>query len=295
LPANWVKQNGIKKSDELDVVSNGPLLEISAKIGMKNSSVTIDVTGLNRTTIIIYIQSMYRRGYNEINVKFDDPYTYHYGKGVTFLVLEVIQSVITEFIGVEIVKQSKNLVQIKQISEDSEKDFNNLLRRILYLTVEAFKELELNLQENTKTPVIAYHHKTIAKFINYCMRLLHKGAQRDFSNSLVIYRFLGVIDEIVDIMKEIERSRLSKTVPINNVLYPLVTQTVESIDLFNKFFWSGDPAIADLLEKKRNLVASGILSMKATSETMVTGELFMQIHELLRGAIACKLKLDPTT
>jgi phosphate uptake regulator len=217
LPSRWVRAFDIKKGDEVEVIEKGNELKISTGSVVKGKAITVDITDLNKTSIIIYLQSMYRYGYDEINVQFRNAKAYHHRKEESIPVLDILNEVISYFIGVEIVKQTENYVQIKQIAEDSEKDFDVLIKRVVFLAMEAFQEFEKAIRSNDldNLNLMVNYHTPIIKFINYCMRLLNRGTVRDLSDSLTLYHLLAVIDKIVDLLREAARIQTDKKTPLS--------------------------------------------------------------------------------
>lgn len=295
LPKAWVKKNGVKKGDELEVVDNNNKLEIATHNLRREDSVNINVTGLNRTTILIYIQSMYRKGYEEINITFNNEKTIHYRKQEEVSVLKVIEEIITRFIGVEIVKQTRNYVQIKQISEDSHKNFGVLVKRVIYLTTEAFRELERCLFDSNHKNIttIEHHHKNITKFINYTMRLINKGTVKNFGSSLTLYHLLAVIDKIVDLLKEIERHKLTEQLIIPKEARQLVEYIIESMEMYQKFFLTKEADTADAIEEKRYDIKNELGKLHKHTEVTAILELLREIPELMQDLVECRFRFDP--
>ena len=293
LPSKWVKRHNVKGGDELDVLEKQNSLEITTKALPKDLSVTIDITGLDRTSILVYLQGMYRKGYDEINVHFKNQKTKHFRKKKEVQVLSVIQNVITRFIGVEIVKQTKDFVQIRQISEDSKKDFAVLMKRTGMLIIEAFEEFERCLKDNDDdTYPVEHHHMIVTKFINYCMRLISKGAVKDTSDALTLYQIFAVLDKIMDLLKEAERDKARYNISFPKESVEIVSDVTEAMRVFHKFFFSKDLKLAYDLESRRDKIKQKIYAMKSDPKVLSIMVLFREIPEFLQVLVECRLRLD---
>src|SRR3989344_1396001 len=66
LPSNWVKQNGIKKGDELDVKEEGKTLIVSVDTVATNYSLTEDISGLKPFLVTRFLGRAYQKGYDKI-------------------------------------------------------------------------------------------------------------------------------------------------------------------------------------------------------------------------------------
>ena len=78
LPMKWLKDHDLKKGESINIAQEGNNLVLSTEEALKIEKVSIDVTKLDRTSLLLYLQSLYRFGYNEIEIKFKNPTTTHY-------------------------------------------------------------------------------------------------------------------------------------------------------------------------------------------------------------------------
>ena len=100
LPKKWLDARGLKKGDGIYVAEEGNKLILNTKKALKIDKISIAVTGLDTTSIYHYIQSLYRYGYNEIEVCFEDQSTKKHRDGqlypVSFVVHEKIRRYLYE-------------------------------------------------------------------------------------------------------------------------------------------------------------------------------------------------------
>lgn len=294
LPNDWVKRNGIKKGDLLDVEETNDKLEISRKTLVKGSSVTADITGLNRTSIVIYIRSLYRKGYDEIVIKFKEPEVPHYRLDKKLDVHKVIDEALSFLIGIEIISQTRNEIVLKQISEDSDKELASMFERVVNLTVYTFKEAEKALLENDDylLAMVEPHRKSIFKFSSYCMRLINKGAIASLPESLTAYHMLAVYGKIIDFLKELERQKIGRKIKFPKQAAPILRMVVESIELFQKLFRKKDMELVNEIELKRAEFRKGIQDIDVDSDALMLLELFREITELVQDLVECRLRLE---
>ena len=293
LPSEWVKKNSVQKGDDIEVVEIDNHIEISTKPILKEQAVTIDVSGLNRTSMLIYLLSMYRRGYTEINIKFNNKESHHYRTGKEIPVTSIVQDVISRFIGVEIVKQTKDFIQIKQISEDSEKDFDMLIRRVLFLVVDAFKELERGISEDAEhlEQTTETHYVTIRKFINYCIRLIHEGAVTETAKGLSFMTLLSGLDRIIKSLKQFGRETNNRNITVSKKVMPLLTEVRESVEMFQKFYLSRDLKILDEIEVKRQRIKKQLFGMKIDTQSVLIFDFFKITVETIQDMVECTLRM----
>ena len=254
LPRKWSQKYSIKKGDELEIEEQGNKLFIGISKEPNLNGIEIDVTPLNRTMILYYLQNLYRMGYDEIKVKFNDPITKHLRKNENVTIISVLHKEANRLIGYEIIQQRENFAIIKDISTTSIKEFDNVLRRIFLLLDDVSSDLIQGAKNNNKTllETIEEKHDSITKFISYCLRLLNKYGYPDYKKTLVLYHILATLDRVVDFYKYSARDMLKFHNKLNDKTIRLFEMIDEEVKLFTKFFFKFDLAQADELYKRRN-------------------------------------------
>ena len=254
LPRKWSQKYNIRKGDELEIEEQGNKLFIGISKEPNLNGIEIDVTPLNRTMILYYLQNLYRMGYDEIKVKFNDPITKHLRKNENVTIISVLHKEANRLIGYEIIQQRENFAIIKDISTTSIKEFDNVLRRIFLLLDDVSSDLIQGAKNNNKTllETIEEKHDSITKFISYCLRLLNKYGYPDYKKTLVLYHILATLDRVVDFYKYSARDMLKFHNKLNDKTIRLFEMIDEEVKLFTKFFFKFDLAQADELYKRRN-------------------------------------------
>ncbi|MBU0615889.1 MAG: AbrB/MazE/SpoVT family DNA-binding domain-containing protein [Nanoarchaeota archaeon] len=211
LPSKWAENLNIKPGDEVNLEELGTSLNISTEKAINLDSISINLTGLDRTSIMYYIRAVYRRGFDEIKVRFDEQYTHHIRIDKKKNIISVIQKEVNRLIGVEVIDQKKDSCVIKDISGDSFKDFDVILRKVFLLTNESLD----NIIKGTRTKEKCFleevedKHDTITKFISYCLRLMNQKGYPDYKKSRFIYTIINALDLIADINKYAAREIIS--------------------------------------------------------------------------------------
>lgn len=255
IPSNWAKTNNIAKGSELDVVEDGKRLVVNADNadGQKPLEVDIDITGLDRTSIIYAIRSVYRLGYDTVNVRFDEPVTQYYSTGEKLNVISVIHLEINRLIGFEIIEEKEKLCIIKDMETVSMRDFDNVQRRIFLLILDTFHDFV----EGAKTlnlsllGTIEEKHDTITKFVSYCLRLLNKKGHYVPMKTAYQYHIIAMLDKIADILKYSARDVRK----YNKRLSPKVVKVLEAVGdhmrMYYEFFYKYDKAKIVEMAKSR--------------------------------------------
>ena len=238
MPSKWAKKFNIKKGDELNVEEYDREIRIT-----NDNEITLDkkqfsIGNLKRLGIS-YITSLYRSGYDEIHLNYDDN---DY--------VETIHDVLSnEITGFEIVKQGNNYCIIKDITGHSKDEFNTALRRIWLLTLDLAGETLNSIKKNNVNNLknIYFMDDSINKFSNYCLRLLNKKVYVNYSKTPLYYYLIKSLEELADKYKDLYKFYLNNKVKINDKSLETYDKINSHLNEYYNLFYSYDK------EKMENL------------------------------------------
>ncbi len=282
LPLRWAKDRGLSKGKSIFIEEEGNKLVISTDESIKIGKISVDITDLDRTSIILYIHSLYRYGYDEIEVKFNKFTARHHRLEKDITVSSILHYIVNRLVGVEIIEQTNNKVLIKYLTKESEEDFRIVLRRIFILLEEAVESLLEGIKKKDMDIVktIEEKHDNITKFISYCLRLLNKYGYPDVKKTCFYYHVIASLDKIIDIIKYNARDVLDYKNKFNEDTIEIWEDANESLKLYYNFFYNFDLKKADELDEKRNHVKKSI-KRKLDSIPSYELVLLMRMEELL--------------
>lgn len=188
LPSKWVKDQKLKKGDEVEISDIDGTLQISTekKTEAQKKEVSIPTAKeyMNRLIDIPYMQ-----GYDEITVRFDDS---------KVMDLVVIQA--EKLLGMEVVSQTENSCTLKNVAEALEKEFDNILRRLFLLiksmaqeSLEAIKEKDYQRLKN-----IADQERMCNKYTLFCLRIINKYGYKSQKEEKFVFHAIAVLEQLAD-------------------------------------------------------------------------------------------------
>ena len=207
LPSKWVKRYSIDKGDELDVVDEGNSLRISTEKGQTENSIELDISHLDRTSLMLMIRSLYKRGYNEIRLNFRNPSTEHHRLEKERSVISVIHEELNRLTGIEVVQEREDFAVLKVISVMSSKEMESILRRVFLLLLDVgqdFYSATVN-QKYILVDTIEEKHNTVTKFLSFCMRVLNKNSGLPPKEAQILFAQCQLLDKIIDVYKNVSR------------------------------------------------------------------------------------------
>jgi phosphate uptake regulator len=211
LPKEWITKHNIKKGAELELQEQGNKVVVSTDSMPELEAKVIDITGMDRSNIIFSLRGAYRKGYDEIELQYNNPYTVHLRTGEKQKVSAIIRDEISRLVGFEIIQQKENSCTLKSLSQASAKDFTNILRRIFLLLNDAFTDIMNGISTGNVALLETMEEKryNITTFISYSFRLLNKRGGDIAVDPKGHFEVISSLEEITNILKWIARDAIS--------------------------------------------------------------------------------------
>lgn len=189
LPTKYIKENNLKKGQEVDIELEGNRLMVVPETADIESTYRIDIKDCPDTGGR-YIVSAFRLGYDNLIVDFRDP------GYISQIPIELAENTI----GFEIIKQEPASCTIKNLTFAKEDDLNELVKRIWFLMLDMAKDMGEAFRKGDKELLknMYAREKNINKFTNYCLRMLLQNKMLDHKYSHLMYYFIRYFENISD-------------------------------------------------------------------------------------------------
>ena len=194
LPRKWALAHNIQKGDEMEVTEEGNKVIVSTDKGPKLDKIEVDVSGMNERVLNWVIFSLHKSGYDEIELKFDNPKD-----------IGTIQERLKELLGYVIIQQSEKRCTIRSISQVLEKEFDPTLRRAFLVTQSmADSTLEI-MKSGDKSGLkdLISLESTNNQLTGFCHRILNKKGYSKYNKTTYIYVIIWQLESIADDLKVI--------------------------------------------------------------------------------------------
>ena len=230
LPAKWVERHGLKKGDEVEVSDLGEKIVVATQKQPEHRAVAVDISGAD-PMIRKILGATYKCGYDEANVTFATPEE-----------LKAAQDVVREqFIGFEIVGQSRSVLHIEDVAGKGSIEFGNCLRRFFVVlnemaqsTLDAARKSDFNWLKTTATMKIETD-----KFADFCRRAINQDRPTKFKRTAPLYVIVEQLEKVADTYRDmcahIAQNELRLSKPLLELLQELVEFQKSFYELFYKF------------------------------------------------------------
>jgi phosphate uptake regulator len=224
LPISWIKENNLKKGDEIEITQEKNNLVISAQKHPEHKKIEIDISNA-KPMIRRIIGATFKTGYDEVNIKFS-----------SYEELKAVQELIREqFMGFEIINQSRDEIKIKNISEENLEEFNNVLRRFFLVvnhmaseTASAIGKDDFKwLKNNTLIKIES------DKFADYCRRGINKNLQTELRLP-PLYTIIEQLEKVVDRYKELCQYISENKIKTNKE----IKEITKEVSIFQESFYN---------------------------------------------------------
>ncbi|PIZ56666.1 hypothetical protein COY28_00830, partial [Candidatus Woesearchaeota archaeon CG_4_10_14_0_2_um_filter_57_5] len=176
LPRPWANEHALKAGMEVDVECLGPSMLVHAGQRKAVRTATLDVSSMDRTSLMLWIRGLYRQGVDDITVTWKDQTVMHYRTGKPVKVIAAIHLEVSRLIGAEILEEAEHSCRIRCIAGQPLDDLDAMLRKIYHQLRQVATDFGNGLKERQWDLLAATEekHDTITKFTSYCLRLLNK-------------------------------------------------------------------------------------------------------------------------
>ncbi len=182
LPKKWLDKKGLKETDCVEVDELGEDIVIySKKSSLQQPETTLNIKKSTESAVRTIITNAYRLGYDKVKVNFNDDKQF-----------KMIRNTVRgHLLGFEITKKEKNSCIIESITEPSSGQFDVLLQKVFYNSLELIKITKKRLNKKEIEEDYNEVEERIKQYDNFCRRTITK--RRFQRNSQLFWTFLTLM------------------------------------------------------------------------------------------------------
>ncbi|MBI4438546.1 hypothetical protein HY640_01280 [Candidatus Woesearchaeota archaeon] len=268
LPRAWTKRNNIQKGQELDVQEEGDKVVVNSSSMPIVESFDIDISRFNGMTSRC-IQALYKRGIDELRVKFSKPESIRY----------VHAAINSDVVGFEILEQGQSHCVIKSVSGNTE-EFDSILRRTFLLLLAMSDEFlsVLKNEDYAHLKNVAFLEQTNNRFTTVLRRHINKNGKVKYSKTGPIYYIIEMLEKIADQYKYTcyyLNTNMEKGGKIRKELIDGVQKANSMVRDFYELFYKFDDEKLLRLKQTRNVILEASFAL---AKKPLSGHEAMLIH-----------------
>ncbi len=296
LPRKWAQQYNIKKGDELEITEYGNKLSIATELKQERQEIDIDVTDLDRSSILHTIRSLYRRGFDSIRVSFKKQMAPHYRCEDEKRIISLLHEEVNRLPGIDIVQQKSDFCVITSLSTLNQQEFDSVLRRIFILLTDTSRDFLQAIENNDQIllQTIEEKHFSITKFVSYCCRLLNKIGHPEQKNQALAYHIIATIYNISAVLKYAARDAHEYGKEFSKESKKIVKSVNDSLLLYHEFFYKYSFEKITELSMNKESIKKAVRTLSAKTpvkETIILSNL-TQTLELVLDITSARTSLE---
>lgn len=187
LPIKWVRERGIKKGDEMEVVEQGNTLLLGTSFHHPSKEMTVVIPSIS-DYLTRFITAPYVKGYDTIIIKYNDKKVYDNVLDTSKLLM-----------GFEIVENTSHSCTLTNVSTTLQERFPLLLTRLFVTTMNFGRELGERLPKKIDVHGLLEYENTINRLSLFCRRVIYTKAVGENVYSLeTLYSLIKLLEESAD-------------------------------------------------------------------------------------------------
>jgi phosphate uptake regulator len=275
LPSKWARAQGITKGTEVVVLENKNILTVKRE-GCKEgpSQEIIDISSYNASLAWYYLTAAYRRGVEEIIVHAPQQTIEDPSQQKPLKTPEFIKSVVDDFIGMEIIHQTKTQYTIKEISSLKEEEFEPILRRIFISLEVMFEDIHDAIKKEDEAAleeIYVHSDLPINKFVDYNIRMLSRMA----AASITKYAVLTNLEEIGDSLKYLAKQFV--VYKKRKKMQEIVGKLRQLFLLAEKFYYTSAEEVFMQFDEQKRVIRRILLGPQQGDE----GYIYVMLNKIL--------------
>ena len=165
LPIGWIRDHHLDGKDEIELDEEADTLVIRTQKQPELQTISLTLENSTPEYYRIMVENHYLKGYDVLNLKFNEEQAF-----------SIIQKIVSNLIGFEIVEHKHNFCKIASTAQPSAEQFNTLLQRslnIITYTQEVVQE-DIKKVSFLHRSEIETQSNDVRRFLLFCTRALHK-------------------------------------------------------------------------------------------------------------------------
>ncbi len=187
LPYKWVKKHKLGKGDVIHIDEDDSGLHVTAQPMERVRSITVDITGYDWPGTVSLLTTIYRRGYDEVRIRYSAAGEY-----------QNVSSSVRLLLGFAIMENKKGSCLVKSLPTQMEQDFSTLFRRVFLILLQELDDLSEIVSDEEALKSFYHRDADLNAIVNLALRMISKGYVQDHFDELHFFHALLVLEECGD-------------------------------------------------------------------------------------------------
>lgn len=254
LPIEWIRKNGLKPGDEIDIDMHEKDLILKSHKKTITGSIKLDTTEFPMRIRHLYINSAYAKGIDEIEMELE--------KGQ--------YPNVDQNIGFAVVSQKGNKYIIRDISGVSSEDLDTIFKRLFQMIISFYDAAIEDIFGDSKETYqnIRNRDSEINKFVLFLQRSIMKLSYPDPSKGKILFAYSFALEKIGDEILRLWRTNIEHRLTKNEQVKEIILFSRKELSKAFEIYYQPNPEkINDSLNIRYSIVKKYIKISKLNSAT----------------------------
>lgn len=253
LPIEWVRENNLEKSREVDVEMQGRSLVVSNTGDVTEKRASLDVSGFLTKNIYLHINSLYARGVDEIEVIADRD------------ISSVITGHLNHLVGYALVSQAGHRYVLRDIGGTGSFDLDTVFKHVFQSVILFFQSAIEDVFGKQKETLrgLTSRDLEVNKLCLYLQRAINKMSYGDAVKGRALFTYSFELEKISDDVLRFWRMNIEKKPRKSSELKVLATQCFELLGKAFDQYYSFSSLQLEALYALRKKIRTGVSRIKS--------------------------------
>jgi len=259
LPIDWVRNNNISENSELDVKDLGRSLIINSDQPVAGKSIKLDLSGINKRSVYMYIIAAYAQGADEVEITSDTD------------VSPTIVACLNSIIGYALISQDKNKYLIKDINPGNYGNLDEVFKRVFQMILLFYEAAISDIfgEEKENQVNLKARDSEVNKFCLYLQRAINKLSYDDQTKGRIMFTYSFALEKIGDEIERLWRTNVKYKVKKTPEIKKLIEMSKEGLGkAFELYYQFNKKKIEEIYEMRDKVRAKTLTFKKLDPNTM---------------------------
>nr|MBA4404823.1 hypothetical protein [Nanoarchaeum sp.] len=240
LPIEWIRDNGLKAGEEIELEFNEKDLILKSKKKVIGNSIKLDISEFPFRAKYVYINAAYASGVDEINLESDKGYYPNLNQDIGFV----------------IISQEGNNYVIRDVGGLDYQNLDEIFKRAFQMIINFYDSAIENMfsQSKEKYETIQNKDGEINKFILFLQRAIIKMNYSKSADGKIMFAYSFALEKIGDEILRIWRTDINSSVVKDKKIREIIDLSREGLRKAFEIYYQSDPKkVFELLKMREDI------------------------------------------
>ncbi|VVB79348.1 Uncharacterised protein [uncultured archaeon] len=251
LPVDWIRQNNLDKTLEVDINSFEKSLVITNPGNVAKKKAKLSIDNFDIRNLWSKFNALYASGVDEIEITSS--------KEISNLIREAIN----EDIGYALVSQDKGVYIVKDLGGGNNQDIDEIFKQVFQIVLMFYDSAIEDIfgKEKETKESLEKRDKEINKFCLFLQRQINKMSYADHVRGRVLFTYSFALEKIGDEILRLWRTNIEHKISKTEKIREVVNLSRKSLDLVFDFYYNLGSDLGEKIYHLKDKARKELLSL----------------------------------